>query len=46
MKPLTIILSFALLAFVALSLYLVQDFVGPLAIATAAFVLIMIFLRR
>jgi hypothetical protein len=46
MKPLTVILAFALLAFVALSLYLVQDFMGPLAIAAVAFVLIMIFLRR
>ena len=46
MKPLTIILAFALLAFVALGLYLVKDFMGPLAIAAAAFVLILIFLRR
>jgi hypothetical protein len=46
MKPLTVILSFALLSASALGLYLLKDFMGPLAIAAAVLVLILVFLRR
>jgi len=46
MKPLSVILSFALLAFTALALYLLKDFMGPLAIAVAAVVLILLVLKR
>lgn len=46
MKPLDVIMSFALLAFAALALYLAKDFIGPLAIAAAVFVLLLLFLRR
>jgi len=46
MKPLTVILSFAALAFTALGLYLIKDFVGMLALAAVALVLILIFAHR
>jgi len=46
MKPLPVIASFALLAFSALALYLLKDFMGPLAIAVAVVVLILLLLKR
>jgi len=46
MNALTVILSFAVLSFVALSLYLIQDFMKPLVIAAAVVVLLMLVLRR
>ena len=46
MNPLAVILSFAMLAFAALVLYLLKDFIGPLAIAAVVLVLILFFIRR
>lgn len=46
MKPYTVIISFALLAFVALTLFLIEQFVWPLAIAAAVFVLLALLLRK
>ena len=46
MKPLTVILSFAALAFTALALSVLRDFAGPLAIVAVVLVLILIFVRR
>ena len=46
MKPLTVIMSFAALAFTGLALFLVKSFVGPLAIAAVVLLLILILGRR
>jgi len=45
MNPLPVILSFTLLAFAALALYLLKDFAGPLVIAAVVLVVFLL-LRR
>ena len=46
MKPLTVVLSFALVAFAALALHLLKDFAGPLAVAAAVLLLFLLLVPR